>query len=86
MDRRKLVIVMYENEKVIRFMDTEDIKEFVNAAGKCNFDIDVFYNRAVIDAKSILGMLGVGLKNEMTIRYGGENENFENVIDKFATA
>lgn len=77
---------MYENEKVIRFMDTEDIKEFVKAAGKCNFDIDVFYNRAVIDAKSILGMLGVGLMNDMTIRYGGENENFENVIDKFATA
>ncbi len=79
-------MVMYENEKVIRFMDTEDIKEFVKAAGKCNFDIDVFYNRAVIDAKSILGMLGVGLMNDMTIRYGGENENFENVIDKFATA
>lgn len=79
-------MIMYENEKVIRFTDTDDIKEFVSAAGKCNFDIDVFYNRAVIDAKSILGMLGVGLMNDMTICYGGENENFENVIDKFATA
>ena len=64
-------MVMYENEKVIRFMDTEDIKEFVKAAGKCNFDIDVFYNRAVIDAKSILGMLGVGL---MSIE-GGEKHD-----------
>ena len=77
---------MYENEKEIRFDDTEQIKEFVNAAGKCDFDIDVFYKRAVIDAKSILGMLGVGLKNDIVVRYAGNNENFENVVDKFALA
>ncbi len=77
---------MYENEKEIRFDDTEQIKEFVSAAGKCDFDIDVFYKRAVIDAKSILGMLGVGLKNDIVIRYAGNDENFENVVDKFALA
>ena len=77
---------MYENEKEIRFADTEDIKEFVTAAGKCDFDIDVFYKRAVIDAKSILGMLGVGLRNDIVVRYGGNDEQFENVIDKFTRA
>ena len=32
-------------------------KEFVKEAGKCDFDINVFYNRIVIDAKSLLGVL-----------------------------
>ena len=41
----------------IRLSATEDVKEFVRAAGQCDFDIDVFYNRVVIDAKSILGVL-----------------------------
>ena len=77
---------MYENEKAIRFDDTEQIKEFVSAAGKCDFDIDVFYKRAVIDAKSILGMLGVGLKNDVVVRYAGSDADFENVVDKFALA
>lgn len=76
---------MYENEKEIRFSDAEDIKEFVKAAGKCDFDIDVFYKRAVIDAKSILGMLGIG-QNDVVVRYAGNNENFENIVDKFALA
>ena len=37
----------------------EEVKEFVAAATKCDFDIDVTYNRVVIDAKSILGVLGL---------------------------
>ena len=40
-----------------RLTDTEEVKDFVRAAGKCEFDSDVCYNRAVIDAKSLLGML-----------------------------
>jgi len=32
----------------------DDVKAFVNAATKCSFDIDVSYNRFVVDAKSIL--------------------------------
>ena len=43
----------------IRLSATEDVKEFVRAAGQCDFDIDVFYNRVVIDAKSILGVLSL---------------------------
>lgn len=77
---------MYENEKVIRFSKTQDVEEFVNAADGCDFDIDVYYQRAVIDAKSILGMLCIGLKKDLTVRYGGMNEKFENVVDKFAIA
>ena len=45
---------MYTNQKTLRFTETSDIVEFVNAASKCDFDIDVKYNRWYLDAKSIL--------------------------------
>ena len=51
----------------------EDAKEFVAAASKCDFDIDVFYNRVVIDAKSILGVLGLDFNKTLTVKYTGEN-------------
>ncbi len=58
-----------------------DAKEFVAAAGKCDFDIDVFYNRVIIDAKSILGVLSLDLTRVLTVSYNGENEAFEEFLD-----
>lgn len=73
-------------ERKIRLSDTEEVKEFVEAAGKCDFDIDVFYSRAVIDAKSLLGMLYLGISKELTIKYGGEDASFEDTVRKYAIA
>ena len=50
-------------EKIIRFQTVDEIKEFVGAACKCPFDIDVVSGRITIDAKSILGMLSVNWKD-----------------------
>ena len=77
---------MYETVKVIRLSDIKDVKDFVRAAGDCDFDIDVKYNRTIIDAKSLIGMIGLGLQNDIQVCYGGKNENFENVVDKFSLA
>ena len=77
---------MYDTIKVIRLSDLKDVKDFVRAAGDCDFDIDVKYNRTIIDAKSLLGMIGLGLQNDLQVCYGGKNENFENVVDKFSLA
>lgn len=71
-------------ERKIRLSDTEEVKDFVRAAGECDFDIDVFYNRAVIDAKSILGMLYLGLCKDLTIKYGDTNPGFEKIVKKYA--
>mgnify|MGYP000440016978 FL=1 len=54
-------------ERKIRLTDTEEVKDFVRAAGKCDFDIDVCYNRAVIDAKSLLGMLYLGICKDLVV-------------------
>ena len=49
----------------------DDVKAFVNAATKCSFDIDVSYNRFVVDAKSIVGVLGLDLTKTLTVTCNG---------------
>ena len=43
-------------EKKILLTSIEEAKRFVTEASRCDFDVDVFYNRFTIDAKSILGV------------------------------
>lgn len=59
-------------------------KDFVAAAGRCDFDIDAYYNHIVIDAKSILGVLSLDLSKELTIRMYGEDQEFEKFLDSYA--
>ena len=73
-------------ERKIRLTDTEEVKDFVRAAGKCDFDIDISYNRIVIDAKSLLGILSMDLTRVLTVRCYGESQRFNEVMTKFATA
>ena len=71
-------------ERHIRLNATEDVKEFVNEATKCDFDIDI--NRIIIDAKSLLGILSMDLTRELTVRCYGESQRFNEVMAKFAVA
>ena len=71
-------------EKKIMLPSVEEAKHFVAEATKCDFDIDVYYNRVVIDAKSILGVLSLDLRNVLTVQYDGENEAFEAFLEKMA--
>ena len=50
-------------------------------ASKCDFDIDVFYNRVTIDAKSILGVLSLDLARVLTVQMNGDNAEFEEYLD-----
>lgn len=67
----------------IKLSKSEDVQEFVASAEKCDFDIDVFYNRFIIDAKSILGVLSMDLSKVLTVEYQGSNSKFEETLDKF---
>jgi phosphotransferase system HPr-like phosphotransfer protein len=69
-------------QKKIMLPTIEDAKAFVAAAAKCDFDIDVFYNRVVIDAKSILGVLSLDLRKVLTVRYSGQNQEFEMFLEE----
>ncbi len=61
-----------------------EAKKFVAAAAKCDFDIDVYYNRVTIDAKSILGVLSLDLTQVLTVEFNGENAEFEVFLEKKA--
>ena len=74
------------NEKQIRLRSREEVQDFVQAASNCNFDIDISYNRIIIDAKSLLGILSMDLTRELTVRCYGESQRFNAVMDKFAIA
>lgn len=73
-------------EKKIKLATIDEAKVFVSKAMKCNFDIDVAYDRVVVDAKSILGVLSLNLTRDLTVRMYGENEVFENYLDTIAAA
>ena len=73
-------------QKQIKLNAKEDVQEFVRAAGKCDFDIDVFYNRIIIDAKSILGVLSLDLARILTVQMNGDNAEFEEYLDTLAPA
>ena len=60
------------------------VKDFVYAATKCDFDVDVYYNRYVVDAKSILGVFGLDLTQPLTVEYRGYNKNFETFLNAMA--
>ena len=74
------------NEKQIRLRSREEVQDFVQAASNCNFDIDISYNRIIIDAKSLLGILSMDLTRVLTVRCYGESQRFNEVMTKFATA
>ena len=78
-------------EKKILLTSIEEAKRFVTEASRCDFDVDVFYNRFTIDAKSILGVLSLDLARVLTVQMNGENEEFEAYLetispDSFTTA
>lgn len=55
----------------IKLNATEDVQEFVNEAAKCSFDIDISYNRIIIDAKSLLGVGGIIEPTEKKLDFTG---------------
>ena len=73
-------------ERQIKLTAMEDVKDFVKEASKCDFDIDIFYNRVVVDAKSILGVFSMDLTRVLTVRCNGQSERFNNFLIKFAVA
>ena len=49
-------------------------------------DINLHYQRAIVDAKSFLGVLSLGLSKIFTVSYGGNDGNFEQILSKYAAA
>lgn len=71
--------------KMIR-LTPDKVQHFVHVAGKCDFDIDIFYNSYVVDAKSILGVYDLDLSKPLTVSYDGFNAEFEEILKQYTVA
>ena len=58
-----------------------DVKEFVTVAGECDFDVNIFYNHVVVDAKSVLGVLSLDLSKVLMVEYDGNDRALEEILD-----
>ena len=74
-----------EARKLIKLTAPEEAQEFVNAASECNFDIDMRFNKVIVDAKSFLGVLSL-LTYPVMIFSQGSNSKFDQLLEKYAVA
>jgi len=55
----------------------DEVQSFVNVASKCSFDIDISYNRYIVDAKSFLGVYALDFSRPLQVSYEGFNAMLE---------
>lgn len=66
-------------ERKIR-LTPDMVEKFVAVTSQCDFEIDIAYNRYVVDAKSFLGVYGLDFSRELTVRYDGYNQQLEELL------
>lgn len=71
--------------KTIR-MSQNDVQHFVEVTSRCDFDIDISYNRYVVDAKSFLGVYGLDFGVPLKVSYEGYDAKLEELLEKYAIA
>ena len=59
----------------IRLNTIDDANNFVKVIDKYEYDIDAVYGRYVIDAKSIMGLLSLGIPKKINIVIHSNNSN-----------
>ncbi|AUS97642.1 serine kinase [Clostridium thermosuccinogenes] len=61
-----------------------EVKDFVNAANRYDFDIDLTSGRYVVDAKSIMGIFSLDLSKPIKVEVHSDNcEKFCEEIKNF---
>ena len=56
------------SEMKITFKHPDEILDFVNTVSKYEFDMDMKKGHVVVDAKSLLGIMHLGINNEIALR------------------
>ena len=72
-------------EMKITFKNPEEILDFVNTVSKYDFDMDLKKGRVVVDAKSLLGIMHLGINNIIELQVYEDNcEELKQEISKYA--
>ena len=61
------------SEMLVSFKNPEEILNFVNTVAKYPYDMDMKRGRFVVDAKSILGIMNLGLNNVISLQVYGDH-------------
>ena len=73
------------SEMKITFKHPEEIRDFVNTVSKYESDMDMRKGRGVVDAKSLLGIMHLGLNSVMELKmYSDDCEELQKQIAKYA--
>ena len=57
-------------------LSRETVQDFVSEASKCDFDVDLGYNR--------MGVFSLDLTRSLTVRYPLKDDQFEVALNRFA--
>ncbi|HJA11581.1 MAG TPA: HPr family phosphocarrier protein [Candidatus Mediterraneibacter merdipullorum] len=60
------------SEMKLTFKTANEIIEFVNTVARYEFDVDVRLGRIVVDAKSLLGIMHLGLNSVLNLEIHSE--------------
>ncbi len=58
---------------IVKLSKINDVKDLVNAAHLCDYDIDIISGKYIADAKSIMGIFGLDLNSELTLNIYSED-------------
>lgn len=58
------------------------LEDFVTTAEQCDFDIDIYYDRYIVDAKSFLGIMSLDISRKLYVSFNGYNRNFDTILKK----
>lgn len=68
----------------ISLSSIQDLKSFVSATCKCDYEIDLVSDRYVVDAKSIMGIISLDLSKPIEVKiYSDECDEFIDEIKTF---
>lgn len=70
-----------KKQRKIKLTSIMDVKEFVTVAGECDFDVSIFCNHMIVDAKSVLGVLSLDLSKALMVEYDGNDRALEEILD-----
>ena len=71
-------------KRTIRLRNLDEVHEFVRLADTCDFDVNIGYDRVVIDAKSIVGVMGLDLGRNLLVSYDGESQRLQQFCEGHA--
>ena len=70
--------------KRIRLKDIPQVHAFVKLADQCEFDVNIGYDRVCIDAKSIVGVMGLDLGRILEVTFDGTFAPLEQFCEEHA--